>query len=53
MTVAAHQAIYWAFAGPILWLLDDVFSKKGLLDEVGPVRVNVGWGKISLRDRVE
>ena len=23
-----------------------------LLDEAGPVRVNVGWGVISLRDRV-
>ena len=30
VNAAAHQAVYWAFAGPILWLLDDVLRRNDL-----------------------
>ena len=30
VNAAAHQAVYWAFAGPILWLLNDVLRKNDL-----------------------
>ena len=30
VSAAAHQAAYWAFAGPILWLLDDLLRQNDL-----------------------
>ncbi len=30
MNLAAHQAAYWALAGPVLWLLDDVLRGNDL-----------------------
>lgn len=30
VNAAAHQAVYWAFAGPILWLLDDALRRNEL-----------------------
>ena len=30
VNLAAYQAVYWAFGGPVLWLLDDVLRRNDL-----------------------
>ena len=30
VNAAAHQAVYWAFAGPIFWVLDDLLRRNEL-----------------------